>query len=226
MLRAHSFDASGMWGTAVPEGDMKQPSLDELTGNLAIGSVVVGGVTLIVHAFSDMKGFFTWITSLAVWEVVIAIPVLFLSYVVGLLTIRLSAWWHDSRRREGPGLHAEWVLSVGRTRSDFIAAEYARTVRELEILQGAVPAVICLVCGLTVKLSRTAPDIGGHLHWGRAVFLFVDIGLIVVAILLRKLARRQHMQVLSLIAAIDSTSLSERVSYTPSASQLKLSGSR
>ena len=203
---------------------MKQPSLDELTGNLAIGSVVVGGITLVVHAFSDMKGFFTWITKLAVWEVVIAIPVLFLSYIVGLLTIRLSAWWCDSRRKEGPRFHADRVLIVGRTRSDFIAGEYARTVRELEVLQGAVSAVACLACGLSVKLVRTAPDIGGHLHWGRVIFLFVDIGLVTVALLLGLLARRQHAQVQSLIAAITSSSQLQSEGFAPSGSQRKFSG--
>ena len=128
---------------------------------------------------------------------------LFVSYLVGLITVRLSAWGFEKRRGEGPRTYAHRVVTVGRCGSELVASEYARLVRDVELLQGSCSAIAVLVLGLLLKIPHIAPDIGGHLLWGRLVFVGVGLSLLVVVVVAWSLAKRTHTRIQALVDEVD-----------------------
>ncbi|MBN2526104.1 MAG: hypothetical protein JXR76_06900 [Deltaproteobacteria bacterium] len=177
---------------------MKQLNIDETTGFVAIGSVIVSGGLLIIHAFIDMKLYVEYLYSLAVWHVAIAVPLLFLSYITGMVTVKLCAWGADIRRGENAESYALRVVTLSKVNCEFISNEYSRLSRQLEFFQGSCFAIGILVLGIATKVCRCEPDIGGRLEWGRTIFIIADAFLIGLILLLWALAQRVYAKMVSL----------------------------
>ncbi|HEY3253933.1 MAG TPA: hypothetical protein VGJ91_08305 [Polyangiaceae bacterium] len=185
------------------KGDSVKPlNLDELTGTLAIGSMIVGGAALGIQAVVDLKPFVTYVVSLASWEPLIAVPAFFVSYLTGLITVKLSAIWFDNRRREPAGTAARRLVLVG-AQAELVVEEYKRLIRERELLQSACPAMLLFAASLALKTCMTTSDLGGRLRGGRVIFIGGDLLLIALIPVTLLLVRRSHRALLALLAALD-----------------------
>jgi hypothetical protein len=198
---------------------VKQVNLDELSGTLAVGSVVIGGACLPIQAFVDLKGFVTWLTSLASWEPLIAIPVFFVSYLTGLVTVRLSAIWFNRRRREPPDTLARRLVLVG-AQAELVVEEYKRLIREIELLQGTCPAMLLFASGLAIKICTEAADLGGRLNWGRVLFVGLDIALVALVPIVLLLVNKGHRSLMALLSALEDAPRASQTFASPRASAI------
>lgn len=140
-------------------------NLDQLTGKLAIGSLLIltGAITL--QGYADIVPFIDWWTGTKTYDFFFAIPYLFLSYLLGLVVIRLSAILFNIFRKDSLEQEVSRIITVGRSGNDFITGRYEQLLQEVEVLQAACPvsALLGIVGFLNLRLVEIFP-------YGRTVF--------------------------------------------------------
>ena len=180
---------------------MKLSSVEELTSNVSVGSLFVAGVLLGVDAFVDLRDFTGYLIGLPVWEPLAAIPAFFVSYVAGLIVIRLSALAFARRRGDSCEALAERLIIVA-SQPESVVAYFEKTSREVELLQGVVPALACIAAGLAIKALEAAPDIGGRLQGGRVIFLAAAFTLLLLNVPTLFLIKDGQRQLRALLRAL------------------------
>jgi hypothetical protein len=180
---------------------VKAVGLGELTSTAAVGSVLVLGIILGLDAFIEIRDFFEYATSLAAWDIVLALPVLFVTWMTGAVAIQTTAWWHERQRGETAGEYAQRVIAFGKAGQDYVVSEYSRLVRELELLQAVGPAFFVFATGIALKALNATPDFGGRLEFGRVIFLAVALVVFAVIGLTVALARRTRAKIIALVQA-------------------------
>ncbi|MDM0109908.1 hypothetical protein QTH97_33705 [Variovorax sp. J22R24] len=172
--------------------------LDSFTSKLAIGAIVIAAAAAAVQAFVDVRPFFNWVVSSKVWEVFIALPVVVLSYLIGLVVVRISAGAFDAWRGDSPKRRVSRMLIVSKSGSSMLANYLDKLILEEEILQGACPATLLLGIGLSLKVMMSSSDIGGNLSHGRLIFGVVAVILFALATVLLFFANSTHRSIVEL----------------------------
>jgi uncharacterized membrane protein (DUF485 family) len=105
-----------------------------ITGYFAIGSTVIASVMASIQAFINLRPFFEKLIKTAVWELFIAIPVIVISYLVGLVFVKLSTQIFDKIRKDTINQKVSRLILISRTKSEMIINRYEKLVQELELL--------------------------------------------------------------------------------------------
>ncbi len=135
---------------------MDKFSLNVWTAKLAIGSIWLVSIFLAVCGFYNIFPFVEDLASTTTWEVVVAIPILVIAYMMGAIVTYLGTMIYT---RSPSSLIREFV-SVCRSGSDFIVARHEEMRHELEFFQACVPTVVFLslsVCWSSVRVLRSSP---------------------------------------------------------------------
>jgi len=171
-------------------------SFEQFTGYLAIGAIVIAALAVAVQAFFDITFFIKTLTSKAVWEVIIALPVLIFSYLIGVVFVRISTYLFDRLRKENIHSKVARSLRIYNAENNFIAGYYDKLSLELELVQASCPSVTLLSVGLMLKvIFARSQDIGGTLQHGQILFGFVAIAILLLVPVLVLLASKLNNEI-------------------------------
>lgn len=147
--------------------------IDHLTGKLAIGTLIILAGAITIQSFADITVFIEWWTATKSYDFFFAIPFLFLSYLLGLITIRVTAIFFDVFRKNSIQDEVSRIVTVGISGSNFITNRYEQLLQEMELLQAVGPttALLGLVGLLNIGLAMSFP-------YGKIVFGILGILLI------------------------------------------------
>lgn len=159
-------------------------NLDQFTGKLAIGSLLILAGAITLQGYADIVPFIEWWTGTKTYDFFFALPYIFLSYLLGLVVIRLSATLFDIFRKDSLEQEVSRVITVGKSGNDFITDRYEQLLQEVELLQAACPisALLGIVGFLNLKLVDIFPY-GRTVFGTLAVFLiaFVPLSLFLIS---------------------------------------------
>ena len=171
-------------------------NFDQFTGKLAIGSLIILAGAIYLQAYADIVPFIEWWASSTVYDFFFALPYLFLSYLLGLVVIRLSSILFSIFRRDSIQVEVKQIIAVGMSGNDFIVSRYEQLLQEVELLQAAGPtsALLGIVGLINLRLAEIFPH-------GRVVFgvlsalliAFVPLSMFLIAKIrgeMRELARQ------------------------------------
>jgi hypothetical protein len=178
---------------------MKSPNFNLISGYVAIGSIVIVSVMASIQAFINLRPFFDKLLKTAVWELFIAIPVLVLTYLVGLVFVNVCTLIFDKIKKETIHKKVFRLIIISRTNSEMIINRYEKLVQEVELLQAGSLAILCLAIGLILKIINATPDIGGTLVYGRFIFGGLVILLLFFVPILQYFAKIRYQELIIII---------------------------
>ena len=144
--------------------------LDQFTGKLAIGSLLASALVLFIHIFVDLKPFIEWFGSTKIWELFVAIPIIILSYLLGVITFKLSSNMFDVYRGDNIENRIQRIIRISKTRSDYIIKRYEKAHQELELLQAACVAAGFFGLVVLIKSITASSAIERTLTYARFIF--------------------------------------------------------
>jgi len=126
----------------------ERPTISELSGPLAVGSISFAGAFLIVDGVNGLFLLIEQYAQSATWAILFAVPTLVLSYAFGVICIRIMSMFR-SRYDKRCGRDAEAAfVSIASLKNDQLVARFLDLQREQEFLLGASPSLVVLGVGL------------------------------------------------------------------------------
>jgi hypothetical protein len=181
---------------------MKLFNFDLITGHFAIGSIVVVSIMASTQAFVNIRPFFDKLLQTAVWELFIAMPILVITYIIGLVFVQLSSHLFDKIRKDTIEQRVYRLILIAQTNSEIIINRYEKLRQESELLQAGSLAILLLSIGLMFKVINATPDIGGTLSYGRLIFLALALLLLFFVPLLQYLATSLYKESIMIVTSL------------------------
>ncbi|MCI5143648.1 MAG: hypothetical protein D3909_18365, partial [Candidatus Electrothrix sp. ATG1] len=147
--------------------------------------------------------YFNQLAKSSVWDIFIALPVLILSYVIGLVVVRLAAIGFNYLRRQTVKIMVSRILLVNKFESNMLVEYHEKLVQEMELLQGTCPALVLLGIGLTLKVIMASPDIGGSLPHGKLIFAVIAVLIFMLVLVLLYMIRNIYTVLCELYAQLE-----------------------
>jgi uncharacterized membrane protein (DUF485 family) len=128
------------------------PSAELVTGRLGLGAIVLLAGFLVVDGqqLGAYRIVETYGSSTA-WGVVVAVPTLVLSYILGVLCVGTAEITVGRMSALGHGREVDALLSAA-TAGNLVQATYSDLVRRRELLEGAIVAFALLAIGCVADL--------------------------------------------------------------------------
>jgi hypothetical protein len=161
---------------------MKQLNLDSFTTKVAIGSLWVFSAFLFACGFYNVYPFIESIATSTTWEVVAAVPVIALSYALGVIVLYLSSWAFSPRHVDSLVSETTDFVRLCGLESEFLIGRYERLRQDIEFLRAWLPTIVFLVlsvCWSSVRiLLRYGASGEGIVAIGAAMLLLLVVPLI------------------------------------------------
>jgi len=161
---------------------MKQLNLDSFTIKVAIGSLWIFSAFLLACGFYNVYPFIESIARSTTWDVVAAVPVIALSYALGVVVICLSSWAFSPRHVDSLVSEAVDFVRLCRLENEFIVGRYERLRQDIEFLRAWLPTIAILVlsvCWCSARiLLRYGASGEGLVAIGAAMLLLLVVPLI------------------------------------------------
>jgi len=130
---------------------MPWQSIQGFSGATAVGALTLVGIILIANVFAmNLFPAIDFYAQTATWAIVVAVPVVAFSYLLGLLTNGAAevvlVWFHLVQRDDL--IHDPIAASV---RGDFVAGRFQQLRQEAELLAGSSIALALLSVGAALS---------------------------------------------------------------------------
>jgi len=122
---------------------MKKFGLDILTAKLAIGSLWIVSIFLLVDRLVDLLPLIEEITATQTWSVLVSIPLLVFSYLLGAIVIFLSSYRFLRKDMKNDDEISDFV-SLCKIGNAFVLEKYETLKNELDFFQAAIPTLVIL----------------------------------------------------------------------------------
>ncbi|MCI5137632.1 MAG: hypothetical protein D3922_04275 [Candidatus Electrothrix sp. AR1] len=183
---------------------MKSVNFGQFTGYIVNGSLVLTGIAATFQAFIDIKPFTEWALSTKVWDLFLAFPMLFLSYLAGITVTKFSGMLFDRFRKRTLEQRVAQIIRVASANNELINTKYEKLSQELGLLQGACLSVSFLGVAVLLNVLTTAPSMIDTLLSHKSLFFaMLGVLLVISAYAFLVLASKTHDELTELSTQVD-----------------------
>ncbi|MCK5148860.1 hypothetical protein KAR48_19050 [bacterium] len=125
---------------------MYNPNTESGSTRIAIGSLIVVSIFLIACSYQNIFPFIEGLSNTGTWGLLVSIPVLIISYILGTLAICITDFFIDKtvwRLLSMPGKY-ELLFRVAQLDNSLISNKYSKLVGRISLLQISVPTILLL----------------------------------------------------------------------------------
>ena len=126
--------------------DISKASLEDVTGAMGVGSLYVLGIFFVLDGCYGFLGFTEEYAQTVTWTIVAAIPIAFVTYLLGLISITTSEILFSLNRKHREALNVIQDIFVSTT-NNFLIGEFIAYNRRQKLLKGSTPAFVVLAFG-------------------------------------------------------------------------------
>lgn len=170
---------------------------------LAIGSMELLGLFEIIDVMTGWVAWFNFASSFSVWTIFVSVPILFVSYFAGLLSVLLAEYLFFTFIKKTPQIVTENYANLGIMNNFMLFHKYSEGLRIVRVLLGATVGFIVLSAGILYQATRQTEGIGLALR-------ITGIGFVVLALICPVFANEVHKQNMLLLNEYSSQSLTKQ----------------
>lgn len=127
---------------------------------LAVGSLVILGLFEVIDVLTLWATWFNWASGFTVWTLFVSIPILFVTYFSGLLSVLLGEYIFFAIIKRSPNVISDTFIELSVLNNSVLFQKYAEGMRIIRILLGSSVGFLVLAGGVLFQATRQTEGIG------------------------------------------------------------------
>jgi hypothetical protein len=127
---------------------------------LAIGSLVILGMFEVIDVLTLWATWFNWASGFTVWTLFVSVPILFVTYFSGLLSVLLGEYIFFTIIKRSPNVISDSFIELSVLNNSVLFQKYTEGLRIIRILLGSSLGFLVLAGGVLFQATRQTEGVG------------------------------------------------------------------